>query len=81
MDENKSVEANEFFQRHQELLAEMNETRVPLVVVENGEIIATFKPHDDEEEQHPIFGYMKGSVTFLGDIVSPLDIDWGIYAD
>jgi hypothetical protein len=31
---------------------------------------------DDIVEEHDILGYMKGSITIIGDIVAPIDEIW-----
>lgn len=69
-----TVPAGEFKAKCLKLIDEVAETRKPLVVTKRGKPVAQvipmpLKPRD-------IVGSMKGSVTILGDIISPLDVEW-----
>jgi prevent-host-death family protein len=47
-----------------------------IVLTRYGKPIAKLVPYEGETETRRLFGSMKGTVTVLGDIVSPLDLDW-----
>jgi antitoxin (DNA-binding transcriptional repressor) of toxin-antitoxin stability system len=49
------------------------------VVTKHGIPVAKLVPY--EEEAPDIVGFMKGSVLWSGDIVSPIDSEWEALAD
>ena len=46
-----------------------------IVITRSGEPVAKLVPVNGDQ-QKPVFGFMKGSVTIHGDIVAPLDEKW-----
>ena len=51
------------------LIDEVAATRKPLVITKRGKALAKLVPIQDEKTS-PLFGYMKGTVQILGDIVN-----------
>lgn len=68
-----TIPAGEFKAKCLKLLDEVAETRQPLVITKHGKPVAQLVPMSPSES---LFGSMKGSVTILGDIISPLDVEW-----
>ena len=68
-----TIPAGEFKAKCLKLLDEVAETRKPLVITKHGKAVAQLVPMEAEDS---LFGSMKGSVTILGDIISPLDVEW-----
>lgn len=68
-----TVPAGEFKSKCLKLLDEVAETRVTLVITKHGKPVAQVTPVPDQGD---LFGRMKGSVKILGDIISPLDVEW-----
>ncbi len=68
-----TIPAGEFKAKCLKLLDEVAETRKPLVITKHGKPVAQLVPMEDAGD---LFGRMKGSVTILGDIISPLDVEW-----
>lgn len=69
-----TIAAGEFKAKCLKLIDEVSETRKPLVITKRGKPVARLVPEPLKERK--LFGSMKGSVTILGDIISPLDVEW-----
>jgi len=66
--------AAQFKARCLELMDAVGRTRVPIVVTKRGKPIVRIEPASAESDA--IFGALKGMVTYMGDVVSPVDVDW-----
>jgi prevent-host-death family protein len=69
------ITAAEFKTNCLRLMDEVAKRRIPLVITKRGKPVAKLVPV--EEEPIDLFGYMAGTATIHGDIVGPLDIEWG----
>jgi prevent-host-death family protein len=69
-----TVPAGEFKAKCLKLLDEVAEKRHTLVITKRGKPVAEVIPIPTKRQD--IVGSMKGSVTILGDIISPLDVEW-----
>jgi prevent-host-death family protein len=69
-----TIPAGEFKAKCLKLLDKVAEDRQPLVVTKHGKPVAKVIPMPLKPGN--IVGSMKGSVTILGDIISPLDVEW-----
>ena len=69
-----TVAAGEFKAKCLNLIDEVAETRKPIIITKRGKPMVQVIPMP--AKQRDIVGSMKGTVTILGDIVSPLDIEW-----
>jgi antitoxin (DNA-binding transcriptional repressor) of toxin-antitoxin stability system len=47
----------------------------PIVITKRGKPVAQLAPV--VETPSTLFGYMKEQITFVGDILSPVDVEWG----
>ncbi|MBL8671988.1 MAG: type II toxin-antitoxin system prevent-host-death family antitoxin [Alphaproteobacteria bacterium] len=56
------------------LLDEVAAQRRPYVITKRGKPVARLVPLDPPSKD--IFGCMKGTVRTVGDIVSPVDVEW-----
>jgi prevent-host-death family protein len=68
-----TVPAGEFKAKCLKLLEEVAEKHEPLIVTKRGKPLAKVVPI---RENKTLFGAMKGSGVILGDIISPLDVEW-----
>jgi prevent-host-death family protein len=68
-----TIPAGEFKAKCLKLLDQVAENRQPLVITKHGKPVAEVVPIKEEK---PLFGAMKGSGTIVGDIISPLDVEW-----
>jgi prevent-host-death family protein len=69
------VPAGEFKARCLKLMDEVRATRRPIVITKRGKPVAKLVPVE-EEARREIFGCMRGTVTIVGDIISPIEVDW-----
>jgi prevent-host-death family protein len=69
-----TVPAGEFKAKCLKLIDEVAEKRRPLIVTKRGKPLAQVIPMPAKSQS--IVGSMKGSVTILGDIISPIDVEW-----
>ncbi len=70
-----NINAAEFKAKCLKLIDEVAATHEPLVITKRGKPVAKLVPIENEVPAS-MFGYMKGTVTVLGDIVAPLDEVW-----
>jgi prevent-host-death family protein len=68
-----TIAAGEFKSKCLKLLDEVAETRETLVITKHGKPVAQVVPMPAEKN---IVGSMKGSVLWMGDIISPTDVEW-----
>jgi prevent-host-death family protein len=68
--------AGEFKAKCLSVLDEVQRTRKEVVITKRGKPVARLLP-PVEEDGGPSFGRMKGTIKILGDIVSPIDLEWG----
>jgi prevent-host-death family protein len=68
-----TIAAGEFKAKCLKLLDEVAEKRETLVITKHGKPVAQLVPMPPHES---LFGSMKGSGEILGDIISPIDVEW-----
>jgi len=68
-----TIPAGEFKAKCLKLLDEVAEKREPLVITKHGKPVAQIVPIAAEGD---FVGSMRGTGEILGDIISPLDIEW-----
>ena len=69
-----TVPVGEFKAKCLNLIAEVAVTRRPLVLTKRGKPVARLVPEPRGKQK--LFGSMKGSVLWEGDIISPIDVEW-----
>jgi prevent-host-death family protein len=79
----KQVAISEFKAKCLSLLEQVQRTREPLRITRHGKAVAEVVPTREEIGREAMFGSMKGSITILGDILSPADDadDWEVLRD
>jgi len=76
----RAIGAGEFKAKCLKLLDEVAETREPIIITKFGKPVAQLVPI--REPRSPLFGAMRGTVLWEGDIISPLGEDaWGWFAE
>jgi len=68
-----TIAAGEFKAKCLKLLDQVAQTRETLVITKRGKPVAQVTPISTREN---IVGSMKGSVLWMGDIISPIDVEW-----
>lgn len=69
-----TIAAGEFKAKCLKLLDEVAEKRHTLVITKRGKPVARLVPEPPKKQK--LFGSMKGSVLWEGDIISPIDVEW-----
>jgi len=70
----KQIKASEFKAKCLALIDEVAATGQPVVVTKNGKPMAELVPHRPAQKNP--FGIWKGKVKIIGDIISPIDVEW-----
>jgi len=68
-----TIPAGEFKAKCLKLLDKVAEDRQPLVITKHGKPVAQIVPMQQNVD---LVGSMRGSGQILGDIISPLDVEW-----
>jgi prevent-host-death family protein len=68
-----TIAAGEFKAKCLKLLDQVAVERKTLVITKHGKPVAQVVPMPPEKS---LFGSMKGSGVILGDIISPIDVEW-----
>ena len=75
MDYPMEISAAEFKARCLKLMDDIARTHEPIVITKRGKPVAKLVAVEPEARR-PLFGYMAGSISFVKDIESPLDVEW-----
>ena len=68
------IKASEFKAKCLKIMDEVPATGETVVITKNGIPITGLVPAKRRPES--LFGAMKGSVTYMGDVISPIDEEW-----
>ena len=71
------ISAGEFKAKCLKLMDNVQKLQKEIIVTKFGRPVAKLVPYRDEPSR-PVLGFMKGSLTITGDIVSPLDEKWSV---
>ncbi len=75
----RTVKASEFKAKCLELMDEVAESGEELVITKNGKPTARLLPY--REKPKTLFGIDRGRMKILGDIISPIDVEWEAETD
>jgi len=70
----RMIKASEFKAKCLALLDEVGRTGDPLVITKKGKPLAKLISY--REEKRKLIGVLKGRGEILGDIISPIDVEW-----
>ncbi len=70
----RTIKASEFKAKCLKIMDEVAETGEPVLITKNGVPVAELV--SARRKPKVLFGSMKGSVTYIGNIVSPIDVEW-----
>jgi prevent-host-death family protein len=71
----KSVVSTSELKAHcSEVVARVARARIPVTITKRGRPVARIVPIDDRSTR--LFGFAKGTITVLGDIIEPVDVEW-----
>jgi prevent-host-death family protein len=69
------IKAGEFKAKCLELMDWVAAGHEEIIITKRGKPVAKLVPISPVEKRE-VFGYMKGTIEILGDIVSPIDEEW-----
>ena len=69
------ISAAEFKAKCLKLMDEVSRTRKAIVITKRGKPVAKLVAVETEPRK-PLFGYMAGTISHVGDIESPIDVVW-----
>ena len=70
----KRIAAREFKAKCLSLISEVESRKREIVISQRGKPVAKLVPYDDKPKS--LFGCMKGSVMFYGNIIDPIGDNW-----
>lgn len=70
----RTIKASEFKAKCLKLMDEVADSGVEIVITKNGRPVSRLVPYRDEEPS--MFGRDRDRIRILGDIISPLEVDW-----
>ncbi len=70
----RMIKASEFKTKCLKLMDEVADSGVEIVITKNGRPVSRLVPYRDEEPS--MFGRDRDRIRILGDIISPLEMDW-----
>ena len=70
----RTIKASEFKTKCLKLMDEVANSGVEIVITKNGRPVSRLVPYRDEEPS--MFGRDRDKIRILGDIISPLEVDW-----
>ncbi len=71
----QEMAAGEFKAKCLQLMDEVEKSKKEIVITKYGKPVAKLVPYT--EERKPLYGSLKGSITYIGDIISPVgEDDW-----
>lgn len=68
------ISAGRFKAECLKLMDEVKARHGEVVITKRGKPVARLVPY--EEKPVPVHGFMKNTVTFVGDVISPLGVKW-----
>ena len=70
----RTIKASEFKAKCLKLMDEVAETRQEIVITKNGRPVSKLMPYS--ERPKTLFGIDRGKLEIIGDVVSPIDVEW-----
>ncbi|WP_448189113.1 type II toxin-antitoxin system Phd/YefM family antitoxin [Azospirillum sp. sgz301742] len=70
----RMMKASEFKAKCLHLMDEVAENGESIVITKNGKPVAELVPAKKRPES--LFGFMKGQIQIIGDIMEPIDVEW-----
>lgn len=70
-----TIPAGEFKAKCLKLIDQVASDREPLIITKHGKPVAQLVPLQ-EDKPASFVGCMRGTVSWMGDIISPIDVEW-----
>jgi prevent-host-death family protein len=68
----RKIEASELRKNCVAILREIEETGNRVIITKNGRPVAELVPHNPNK----LYGILKDQMEIVGDIISPIDVEW-----
>jgi prevent-host-death family protein len=68
------MSAGQFKAHCYKVIARVKRTRKRIIITNKDVPVAQIVPIN--EEKTPLFGKMKGTIHFLGDVIDPIEVEW-----
>ena len=75
----RTIKASEFKARCLQLMDEVAETGEEIVITKHGKPVSKLTPYSKRPKS--LWGIDRGRMEIIGDIVSPIDVDWEAESD
>lgn len=72
----RTIKASEFKAKCLALMDQVERTGTAVVITKNGRPVADLVPHRSSKKKSTLRGIWKDQVFIIGDIISPVDIEW-----
>ena len=76
-----SVPAGVFKATCLQLMDRVKERHEEIVITKYGKPVAKLVPVEDAATRRSAWGWMKGTVLWYGDVISPIDVEWEAMKD
>ena len=70
----RTIKASEFKDKCLKLMDEVADSGVEIIITKNGRPVSRLVPY--HKEVSSMFGRNRDQIRILGDIISPLEVDW-----
>lgn len=70
----RTVKASEFKAKCLKIMDEVAATGEPVIITKYGVPVAQLVPA--VQKPKTLFGALKGSILYMGDVTSPIDVEW-----
>jgi prevent-host-death family protein len=70
----RMIKASEFKAKCLAVIDQVERTRETVVITKRGRPVAELRPHRSKKGN--LLGILKGEVEIVGDIISPIDVEW-----
>ena len=70
----RTIKASEFKAKCLKIMDEVAATGEPVVITKYGVPVAQLIPA--VQKPKTLFGALKGSILYMGDVISPIDVEW-----
>jgi len=71
-----NISAGEFKAKCLKLMDEVNTYQEEIIITKHGKPVAKLVPYYEKTDSTPVYGYLKESVAYYGDITKPTGEQW-----
>lgn len=75
----RTIPAGEFKAKCLQLMDEVQRTGEEIIITKRGKPVARLRA--EKPARNSIIGRMKGTIIHMGDVISPIDVEWNAQRD